>query len=264
MNEELKKALLDIVKNHTDELIQEWINYFDEDQRDDEYRHYDDFLGFFEECVETGLDPKSDEAEALKHFLTKLKDIIGEYEFFHFHGSIYSCFLKFPILKLMEKRKLLTYENIKPITYFFETLTSSLIIDLLKKSKEFEEASMKELAEREAPISEIWDGVLMLSIVGTLDSQRVLQIIDKILYELEHKNFTDVIVDISAIFDVNSEVSKQLIKLNNAIHFMGAKSYLTGITANIAKSLTHLDINLGDIKTYLTTKKALKDILEKK
>jgi rsbT co-antagonist protein RsbR len=70
-------------------------------------------------------------------------------------------------------------------------------------------------------------------------------------------------VDISAIFDVNSEVSRQLIKLNNAIHFMGAKAYLTGITANIAKSLTHLDINLGDIKTFSTTKKALEYILKR-
>jgi anti-anti-sigma regulatory factor len=263
MNETFKKELLDIIRNNSDELIQEWINYFDEEKRDDEYRHYDDFLGFFEECVEAGLNPQSDEAQALKHFLTKLKDIIGEDNFFHFHGSVYTCFLKFPILKLMDSRGLFTYENVKSITYFFESLTSALIVDLLKENKEFEEASIKELAEREAPISEIWDGVLMVSIVGTLDSKRVLQIIDKILYQLEHKNFTYVIVDISAIFDVNSEVSRQLIKLNNAIHFMGAKAYLTGITANIAKSLTHLDINLGDIKTYSTTKKALKDILEK-
>jgi anti-anti-sigma regulatory factor len=261
MNAELKKELLDIVENNTDELIQNWISYFDENEKNDEYRHYDDFLGFFEECIEADLNPNSDEAEALKHFLNKLKDIIGEERFFNFENSIYTSFLKFPIFNLMQKRGLFTYENIEPITKFFEAVTSSLIIELIKNNRTIQESSIKELEEREAPISEIWDGVLMVSIVGTLDSQRVLQIIDKVLAYLEQSNFSDVIVDISAIFDVNSEVTNQLMKLNNSIHFMGVNAYITGITANIAKSLTHLDINLGDIKTYSNTKNALKEIL---
>jgi anti-anti-sigma regulatory factor len=198
---------------------------------------------------------------ALRHFLSKIKDIIGEDNFFHFQDSIYICFLKLPILKLLEKYGLLSYENIESITHFFETLTSSLVTELIASNKANQESSAKELEEREAPISEIWDGVLMVSIVGTLDSQRVLQIIDKVLTHLEGSNVTDVIIDISAIFDVNSEVTNQIMKLNNSIHFMGVNAYLSGITANIAKSLTHLDISLGDIKTYSSTKKALKEIL---
>lgn len=264
MSEDFKKELLSMVQNNAEELIHEWVLYFDDDQKDEEHRHYDDFLGFFEECIEADLDVHSDEALALKHFLLKLKDIIGENEFFNFKDSMYTCFLKFPLFKLMQKNNLFNYENVRPITQFFEALTSSLIVELLSYNKSFQEASMQELAEREAPISEIWDGVLMVSIVGTLDSQRVLQIIDKVLVHLEHGNFMSVIVDISAIFDVNSEVTNQLMKLNNAIHFMGANAYITGITANIAKSLTHLDINLGDVKTYATTKKAVQDIIGSK
>ena len=53
-------------------------------------------------------------------------------------------------------------------------------------------------------------------------------------------------------------------KLNSAVHFMGAVPMLTGITKNIAKSLTHLNISLGDIKTFSTTKAALKTILDAK
>jgi len=261
MNEEFKVALLDIIQNNSEELIHEWIVYFDEDHKDDEHRHYDDFLGFFEECVESDLNSQSDEAQALKLFLEKLKDIVGEEEFFNFNNSVYTCFLKFPIFKLLEKRDLFTYENVKPITQFFESLTSGLIINLLSHNKQFKEASIKELAEREAPISEIWDGVLMVSIVGTLDSQRVLQIIDKVLGHLEQDEFSSVIVDISAIFDVNSEVANQLVKLNNAIRFMGCDAYISGLTANIAKSLTHLDISLGDVRTYATTKKAMQTIV---
>lgn len=264
MNEELKMALLDVIKNDSEALINEWINYFDKNQKDDEYRHYDDFLGFFEECVEADLDIKSEEADAMKHFLEKLKDIVGENEFFNFNNSVYTCFLKFPLFKLLEQRDLFNYKNVTPITQFFEALTSSLIINLLSHNKKIQETSMQELADREAPINEVWDGIVMVSVVGTLDSQRVLQIIDKVLHHLEQTNSAHVIVDVGAIFDVNSEVANQLMKLNNAIHFMGSRVYLAGITASIAKSLTHLDINLGDIKTYSTAKKAMEEILGKK
>jgi rsbT co-antagonist protein RsbR len=264
MTEQLKEELLKIVKNNSEELIHEWISYFSDEYKDDEYRHYDDFLGFFEECVEADLNPESDETLALKHFLIKIKEMIGETTFFNFQNSIYILVLRLPILKLMEKKGIFEFDNIRVIDRFFESITSSLIIDLIENNKNIQETSIKELEEREAPISEIWDGILMVSIVGTLDSQRVLQIIDKVLAYLEKSNFSDVIIDISAIFDVNSEVTNQLMKLNNSVHFMGANVYITGITANIAKSLTHLDISLGDIKTYSSTKKALRKILENK
>ncbi|MCX6051790.1 MAG: STAS domain-containing protein [Campylobacterales bacterium] len=261
MNEKFKTALLDIVQNSSQELTQHWLEYFEDEFKDDEYRRYDDFLGFFEECIESNLDPLSDEAGALKHFLKKVVDIIGEDYFFHFHNSVYTCFLKFPLLKVIEQKGMFTYENVKPITAFFESLTSTLVVELLQQHKSVTLSSTQELAEREAPISEIWDGVLMVSIVGTLDSFRILQIIDKVLTHLEKKEYAHAIVDISAIYDMNSEVANQIIKLNNTIHFMGVTPYITGITPNIAKSLTHLNINLGEVKTYVTTKKAMKIIL---
>jgi len=95
------------------------------------------------------------------------------------------------------------------------------------------------------------------------DSNRVLKIIDKVLNALEKRNIDYVIVDIGAIHDINSEVARQIIKLNKAIHYMGSIAYLTGITPEIAKSLTHLDIHLGDIKTFSTTQKAMEVIIGK-
>ena len=258
---EFKEILKDMIANESEELIQEWINLFDDEEKDDEYRYYDDFLGFFEECVDTNLNPHSDESQALVHFIKKLIEIKGEDNFFNFKDSVYTCYLKFPIFKQLEKKGYFKLEIAGKITAFFESLTSKIIVELLKQNKEVQESSMEELEEREAPISEIWNGVIMVSIVGTLDSNRVLKIIDKVLVRLEKSDIDNVILDIGAIYDVNSEVSRQIMKLNNAVHFMGAKVYLTGITPSIAKSLTHLDINLGDVKTFSTTKKAMEHIL---
>ena len=264
MDENLKKILKEIIKNDSELLVEKWIKYFDEEEREDEARYYEDFLGFFEECVDSNLDVNSPEAKALKMFLLKIIELIGESEFFNFKNSVYTCYLKFPIYERMNELKEFKYEYAKTLTEFFEGLTSQIIVEILEKNKAQTEMAMNELEEREAPISEIWDKVLMVSIVGTLDSNRIIKIIDKVLNRLEKNEIKAVIVDIGAIYDVNSEVSRQLMKLNNAIHFMGAEAYLTGITASIAKSLTHLEINLGSIKTFSTTKQAMEYILNAK
>ena len=263
MKENIKKVLLDIIENEREELIHLWIEQFDDVEKDEEYRYYDDFLSFFEECVQSNLDLHTDEAEALKHFLTKLIELKGEEKFFNFKDSVYSCYLKFPILEKLAQKGIFDYESVSEITRFFEGITSKIIIDFLKKTTEIQEHTLNELEEREAPISQIWHNTIMVSIVGTLDSNRVLNIMDKILERLEKRDMEYVIVDIGSINGMNSEVARQIIKLNNAIHYMGSTAYLTGITPAIAKSLTHLDINLGDIKTFSTTQKAMEVIIGK-
>ncbi|SFV75160.1 RsbR, positive regulator of sigma-B [hydrothermal vent metagenome] len=264
MDNNFYTQLQKIISNQSEEIIKYWLEYFDDDdEKDDAYRYYDDFLGFFEECLLVQLDINSDEREAMLLFLTKLQETIGMENFYQFKNSVYSCYLKFPILKIMEKESLFTLENVSVITTFFENLTSALIMQEYDKNTKFKIQSSEELAQREAPMSELWDEVFMVSIVGTLDSDRVLKIIDKVLDFLEQKESSYVIIDIGAIFDINSEVTNQILKLNNAVHFMGATPMLTGITKNIAKSLTHLDISLGDIKTFSSTRTALKAILDK-
>ncbi len=264
MSEKFYKELEKIVVNQSEELIGYWLEYFDDEEKDEAYRYYDDFLGFFEECLESRLDVESDEREAMLLFLTKLQETMGAENFYHFKDSIYSCYLKFPLFRAMDNASIFNLENTSALTAFFESLTSSLMIKEHQKNSTFKEQSGQELQQREAPLNELWDGVFMVSIVGTLDSDRVLKIIDKVLDFLEKKGSRYVIIDIGAIFDINSEVTNQIMKLNSAVHFMGAVPMLTGITKNIAKSLTHLNISLGDIKTFPTTKAALKTILDAK
>lgn len=260
MNEEIKEQLRNLIKADTSELIEEWAKFFVESEKEVQSRYYDDFLGFFEECIEEDLDAQSESAQTMSMFLGKLYDILGDEYFFNLHGSVYTCYMKFPLFAVLDRRGEFHYEIAKMITAFFESMTSKMIVKLLNKNKELIQSTNFELEEREAPMSEISDGVLMVTLVGTLDSNRVLKIIDKVLKNLENIYITDVIVEINSIYDINSEIAQQIIKLNNAIHFMGSRSYISGVNANIAKSLTHLGISLGDVKTYRSTKEAMKSI----
>ena len=262
MEEEFKAELFRILKEDNKDLINHWLTLFDKDDFDQQHRYYDDFLGFFEECLEQDLFIDTDEYNATVQFLLKLVDVIGQEKFFNFRHCHYLAYMPIPILRELEKTGNLNTENTKKILIFFESITSKIMLNILDDKKAFEKASITELEEREAPLSEILDGILMVSIVGTLDSNRILKIIDKILDRLEEGDIEHVVIDISAIFDMNSEVANQILKLNNAIAFMGVDSYLSGISKNIAKSLTHLGISLGDIKTFQKTKSAIAAILK--
>jgi anti-anti-sigma regulatory factor len=263
MQAAFKKNLLQTLQNDASDLIDEWLTLFEgASVQEAQHRYYADFLAFFEECVEEDLQLHTDSSEAMKSFLKKLSEIIGEDEFFDFKESVYSCYLKFPIFHAIERKGDFSFENIKPMASFFESLTSHVILSYVQDKRQRELSNINELNEREAPMSEIWDGVLMVSIVGTLDSNRILKIIDKVLQKLETDTIDHVIIDIGAIFDINSEVTAQIIKLKRAIDYMGCQSYLSGINQNIAKNLTNLDIHMGIDKTYRSTKQALATIIK--
>lgn len=262
MDKLFKEQLHSLLNDKNEQIIQNWLEFFDAEEKDEQHRYYDDFLGFFEECLENELYVNTEEYDALVHFLTKLSEIIGHENFFNFRHCHYIAYLKLPLLMELEKTEYFQFENIKKLSVFFDSITATMMTGILNEKKEFEIASTNELEEREAPLSEIWEGILMVSIVGTLDSDRILKIIDKILEKLEEGGIHHVVIDISAIFDMNSEVANQILKLNNAIAFMGVEAYLSGISKNIAKSLTHLDISLGDIKTFNKTKVAVEAIIK--
>jgi len=250
-----------IIATHRNELIEWWLTYFPEEEHEAERRYYADFLSFLDECFHSDLDPNSDEALALSHFMEKLAEIKGD-DFYRFRNSVYTCYLKFPIYRLLDQEGVFHFELATRLTAFFESLTSRLIFEVLTRKNEVLRASESELAEREAPISEIWKGVLIVSIVGTLDSNRVITIIDKVLTAIEQHAAETVIIDVGAIFDINTEVANQLRKLYTAVALMGAKAILVGIKKNIAKAMSHLDISIGEIATYRTARQALEWIIE--
>lgn len=249
-----------LIATHRNELISWWLDYFPEEEHETEKRYYADFLSFFDECFASQLDPNSDEALALSTFMKKLAEIKGD-DFYRFRNSVYTYYLKFPIYRLLDREGLFHFEVVGKMTAFFESLTSRLIFETLVRKNEVLRVSETELAEREAPISEVWEGALLVSIVGTLDSHRVITIIDKVLTAIEQYDSRMVIIDIGAIFDINTEVANQIRKLCSAIAFMGAEAQLVGIKKNIAKAMSHLDISIGEIKTFRSARLALEAIV---
>ena len=114
-----------------------------------------------------------------------------------------------------------------------------------------------EIAEISTPVIRIWDGILALPIIGTLDSSRTQVIMEALLNEIVSTGSSITILDISGVPAVDSLVAQHLIKTVSATRLMGAECIISGIRPEIAQTIVHLGINLTDIITKASLASAL-------
>jgi rsbT co-antagonist protein RsbR len=114
-----------------------------------------------------------------------------------------------------------------------------------------------EISEISTPVIRIWDGILALPIIGTLDSSRTQIIMEALLNEIVATGSSITILDISGVPAVDSLVAQHLIKTVSATRLMGAECIISGIRPEIAQTIVHLGINLNDIVTKSTLASAL-------
>ncbi|MDB5231573.1 MAG: RsbR, positive regulator of sigma-B [Chitinophagaceae bacterium] len=115
-----------------------------------------------------------------------------------------------------------------------------------------------EIAEISTPVIRIWDGILALPIIGTLDSARTQVVMENLLEEIVATGSSIAILDISGVPAVDSLVAQHLIKTVSATRLMGAECIISGIRPEIAQTVVHLGIDLSSIITKSTLASALK------
>jgi rsbT co-antagonist protein RsbR len=114
-----------------------------------------------------------------------------------------------------------------------------------------------EITEISTPVIRVWDGILALPIIGTLDSARTQTVMENLLQEIVESSSTIAILDISGVPAVDSLVAQHLIKTVAATRLMGAECIISGIRPEIAQTVVHLGIDLSNIVTKATLASAL-------
>jgi len=115
-----------------------------------------------------------------------------------------------------------------------------------------------EISEISTPVIRVWDGILALPIIGTLDSSRTQIVMENLLQEIVETGSSIAILDISGVPAVDSLVAQHLIKTVSATRLMGAECIISGIRPEIAQTVVHLGIDLSQIVTKATLASALK------
>lgn len=160
----------------------------------------------------------------------------------------------------------------QPEAFMEESLTANLLIDKLglyttevfQKSREEviirQQADMLELS---TPVVTLWDKILALPMIGTLDSARTQVVMETLLHRIVETGSEIAIIDITGVPTVDTLVAQHLLKTVTAARLMGAECIISGIRPQIAATIVHLGVDLGNVITKATLRDAFATALRK-
>ncbi len=175
----------------------------------------------------------------------------------------YILFLQRLFLESIEEHADMSFGRARALLTFLADLFNELMLAVfhiyLGEREQTIRAQQDELAQASTPITTIWDGVLTLPIIGSLDSQRTMIVMERLLTKIETDRARAVVMDLTGVRAVDSQIAHHLIQMMRAVRLMGATAIVTGIRPDIARALTSLDIELTDMVTRATLADGLKE-----
>jgi rsbT co-antagonist protein RsbR len=133
----------------------------------------------------------------------------------------------------------------------------------LKTREEIIRRQQEEMLELSTPVVKLWDGILALPVIGTLDSARTQVVMEALLENIVKTNSKVAIIDITGVPTVDTVVAQHLLKTVTAARLMGADCIISGVRPQIAQTIVHLGINLLDVTTKATLSDAFAVALQR-
>lgn len=121
----------------------------------------------------------------------------------------------------------------------------------------------KSLQEMSTPVTPIWDGILLLPLVGIIDSMRTADVMNKSLTKIAETRARVFVLDIAGVATVDTGVANQLIKITKATQFMGCEAIISGVSPAIARTMVELGVSVGDVRTTATLRDAFEIALKR-
>ncbi|HSI85753.1 MAG: STAS domain-containing protein [Candidatus Methylacidiphilales bacterium] len=229
-----------------------------------------DFLSGLKQSLSNA---KSD-SESIDSAFSDLKDLLASISraravqgFSPSETAIFIFSLKRPLFSLLQAE--LAGD---PKTMVAEILSVSQLLDDLglytteifqKTREEVIARQNQDLLELSTPVVKLWDGVLALPLIGTLDSARTQVVMESLLQKIADTGVDVAIIDITGVPTVDTLVAQHLIKTVTAARLMGAECIISGIRPQIAQTIVHLGVNLGDVVTKASLSEAFKIAMAK-
>ena len=99
------------------------------------------------------------------------------------------------------------------------------------------------------PIVQVWEGIVLVPLIGTLDSQRTQQLMERLLHRITETGSLVAVLDITGVQTIDTQTAQHLIETTSAVRLLGAEVILTGVRPVIAQTLVHLGIDLSSVVT---------------
>jgi rsbT co-antagonist protein RsbR len=135
-----------------------------------------------------------------------------------------------------------------------ETQTNQVKLEEQIATIEKQREAIRELS---TPIIEVWSGVVCVPIVGILDSSRASDMTSALLNAVVEKKAMFTIIDITGIDAMDTGATDHFLRMARAVRLLGAECVLSGVNPNVARTVTHMGIDLAGVRTHRTLREAL-------
>jgi rsbT co-antagonist protein RsbR len=261
-------ALGSLLNDHQASLLADWLKHIDEaglsgmSREEDVKRQAAELLRLLTDAAnrdQTGT--LLADSGALQGFLREFSDARVREGFTSQQTATFVFSLKRPVFQRIQAAHGNDAATLAAMIGDASELLDSLglrTIDAYQKSRESViQRQQEELLELSTPVVKLWDGVLALPIIGTLDSARTQVMMESLLERIATSESEIAIIDITGVPTVDTLVAQHLIKTVTAIRLMGADCIISGVRPQIAQTIVHLGVDLGSV----TTKANLADAL---
>jgi rsbT co-antagonist protein RsbR len=174
--------------------------------------------------------------------------------------------LKRPLFNTLSRDTTLSPAQVSELTWDVTLLLDELglyTLEVFQKSREeVVVRQQREIAELSTPVVKLWDGILALPLIGTLDSQRTQVVMENLLQTIVDTEAEIAIIDITGVPTVDTLTAQHLLKTVAAARLMGADCIISGIRPQIAQTMVHLGVELN-VVSKATLADALSIALER-
>jgi rsbT co-antagonist protein RsbR len=258
--------LPEILKRHEDEILTDWMrhqlssttvrgNLIRENELREQSRA---FLGSLREALESGKPNDLDGAawSAAREFVTEMARTRARQGFTPVETATFIFSLKLPIFARLRQE----YAN-DAASLGAEIWAATEMIDRLglystdsyqREREEVIARQQQELLELSTPVVKLWEGILALPLIGSLDSARTQVVMESLLQQILASGSEIAIIDITGVPTVDTLVAQHLLKTVSAARLMGADCIISGVRPQIAQTIVHLGVELGDVTTKAT------------
>ena len=263
-----------ILKTHEADLLTEWV----QDQlasfrpgskiKEAELRSQAaEFLNLLQQAAQSGTsDVQSQAYGRVRELLADISRTRGFQGFSPIETAMFVFSLKRPLFARIRTELASDANALAMATWSATELLDRLGLfttEVYQKSRdEVIARQQEELLELSTPVVKLWDGILALPMIGTLDSARTQVVMESLLQRIVETGADVAIIDITGVPTVDTLTAQHLLKTVTAARLMGAECIISGIRPQIAQTIVHLGVDLGAVTTKATLADAFRRALE--
>src|SRR6185436_16162848 len=264
--------IADIVVRDAGALLPDWMRHqlqavttrrdlIREDELLDQSRRFIGLLGESLQTDGTGADITAPAWAGLREFLSEVSRSRARQGFSPAETASFIFSLKQPLFERL-RRDLsrepdVLAEEVWRVTTLLDRIGLYTTEMHQKSREEVIIRQQQEMMELSTPVVELWRGILALPLIGTLDSERTQVVMENLLTRIVETGAGIAILDITGVPTVDTLVAQHLLKTVAAARLMGADCIISGIRPQIAQTIVHLGVALGDVTTKATLAGAL-------